>query len=249
LVVATSCKLNTLIAILLLMMPALALAAAPGVLSYERLGAYAEPMRRAVERPTVHQRVGPIDTPLSLEMSGFLLDHPDMSAWLVRRHKIAPYVIEMRGPGRSWADDGDGTTGFIDLVENRPDRRAYYTEGTHVSALFPKIRASAVILMDISAANKPGCDEQVTSSFDVYVRMRNPFVSGMVKTLRPFIKGVLIRKFTRAFSVARQVGVLLAEDPAGVRSEILSYPGFAPEERETAAGLLAALEPAAPACL
>jgi hypothetical protein len=214
-----------------------------------RLGDYAEPMRAAVERYTVHEVIGPIETPLSLEMSDFMLDHPDLSAWLVRRHKIAPYVIEMKGPGRSWADDGDGTTGFIDLADRQPDRRAYYTEGTHVSLLFPKIRAAAVVLMEIRPYQTEGCQPHVLSSFDVYIKMRSRFVSRMVKILRPFIKGLLIRKFTEAFSVARQVGVLLAEDGENVKQEILSYPGLSPEERAQADLLLSSLKREEPGCL
>ena len=215
----------------------------------ERLGGYAERMRLTVERATVRQSVGPIETPLSLEVSAFLLDHPDMSAWLVRRHKLAPYVIEMRGPGRSWADDGDGTSGFIDLADRGPNSRAYYTEGTHVSAVFPDIRASAVILMDIRPERKPGCPEHVVSSFDVSVKMRSAFVSGMVKALRPFIRRVVVRKFTRAFSVAQQVGVLLAKEPDATRKELLSFPLLSPEDRAAGEKLLSSLAPEPAACL
>lgn len=215
----------------------------------EELGVYAEPMRGAVERATVHQKVGPMETPMSLEIAVFLLDHPDMAAWLARRHKLAPYVIVMKGPGRSWADDGDGTVGFIDLADRRPGRRAYYTEGRHVSGFFPEIRASAVVLMDIAPTRKPGCAEHVVSSFDVYVKMRSVFVSAMVKTLLPFIRGLVIRKFTRAFSVAQQVGVLLAKDPEKIKQEMLSFPGLPPEDRAAAEKLLAPLRPEAPSCL
>jgi hypothetical protein len=215
----------------------------------ERLGAYARPMRQTVERATVRQTVGPIETPLSLEVSAFLLDHPDMSAWLVRRHKLAPYVIEMRGPGRSWADDGDGTTGFIDLADRGPNARAYYTEGTHHSAVFPDIRASAVILMELAPVTRPGCREHVISSFDVSVKMRSAFVSGMVKALRPFIRRLIVRKFTRAFSVAQQVGVLLAKEPDATREELLSFPALTAEDRAAADKLLSSLQPEPAACL
>lgn len=227
----------------------LASAVSAGVLpEVARLGEYAEPMRITVEHPTVHQVVGPIETPLSPQVSEFLLDHPDMSAWLVRRHGIAPYVIEMRGPDRSWADDGDGTTGFIGLAARAPGERAYYTEGTHVSALFPDIKAAAVVLMEIRPVVRDGCPPHVVSSFDVYVKMRSRFVSAMVKALKPFIKRVLIRKFTKAFSVAQQVGVLLAREPKATAAEILSYPGFSDADRARAAVLLDSVEAEPAAC-
>lgn len=215
----------------------------------DRLEAHAEQARRTVERRTLSQSVGPIETPLSLEAASFLLDHPDLSAWLVRRRGIAPYVIDMRGPGRSWADDGDGTTGFIDLVHKSGGRRVYYTEGTHVSAVFPDIRAAALVVMDIEGARREGCPEHVVSSFHVYFKLRSGFLSTMVKALRPFVKGLIIKKFTRAFSVAHQVGVLLAKDPDGVGREMLSYPRLTDADRAALRALLAARAPAAQACL
>lgn len=228
---------------------ALASVAASGPVLPDGLEAHVEAAKQTVERRTVSGSVGPIETPLTLQVSEFLLDHPDLSAWLVRRRKIAPYVIEMRGPGRSWADDGDGTTGFIDLVYRSPERRVYYTEGTHVSAVFPDIRASAVIILDISPVSREGCRGHVVTSFDVYVKLRSGFLSAIVKTLRPFIKGLIVRKFTRAFSVADQVGVLLAKDPEGVGREMLSYPGLSAEERASAQVLLSSLAPESESCV
>lgn len=214
----------------------------------DALDAHQDAARRTVEKRTVGGVVGPTETPLSFAASEFLLDHPDLSAWLVRRRKIAPYVIEMRGPGRSWADDGDGTTGFIDLVYRSPEKRVYYTEGTHVSALFPDVRASAVIVLDMKPVPREGCREHVESSFDVSVKLRSGFLSTMVKVLKPFIRGLIVRKFSRAFAVADQVGVLLAKDPAGVGAEMLAFPGLSDAERESLKAL-SSLPPEREECL
>lgn len=231
-----------------LALPAFACGAIKDELSPERLGVYAEPVARAMAKPTVHYVVGPIESPLPMDVAQFLLDHPDLSAWIVRRHRIAPYIIEMKGPNHSWADDRDGTTGFIDLADKRPNGRVYYTEGTHVSGIFPDIHAAAVILMDIRSAPRPGCPERIATSFEVYLRMRSAFLSAMVKILRPFIRGILIRKFSKAFSSAEQVGILLAKDPDAVRQEILDYPGLSMDDRAVAQRLLGPLMPVAPAC-
>lgn len=215
----------------------------------ERLGGHAEAMKRAVERPTVRRTIGPIETPLPMEISDYLLDHPDMAAWLVRRHKIAPYVVEMRGPDRSWADDGDGTTGFIDQVVREPGKRAYYTEGTHVSAIFPDIRAAAVVLLTLEPVRRPGCAEHVLGTFDVHLRMRSRFVAGVVKALKPFIAGLLMKKFTRAFGSAREVAVLLARDPEGTRRELLSFPGLSEADRAEGERVLSAVQAEPASCL
>jgi hypothetical protein len=198
---------------------------------------------------TVRSTVGPLETPLSPSWADFLLDHPDLAASLVRRYNIAPYVITMRGPRQSYADDGDGTKGLVTMVEHEGERRLYYGEGTHDSRLFPTIRAAAVIQMDVSPVAPEGCPRRVRSSFTVFVKLRNPLLSGMVKVLRPFVRDTIIRKFTRAFLVAHHVGRLLAEKPKEVSADILAYEGLSAEDREQARALIASLEPQPAACL
>ncbi len=188
---------------------------------------------------SVYQRVGPIETPLPREMADFLLDHPDLAATIVREHGIAPYRIEMRGPRQSWADDGDGTVGLITEVSNGAGRRVYYGDGTHRSRYFPDIRAEAVIVMEMRAVPRPGCSDRVRSTFEVYVKLRNPILAKMVSLL-PFVQRTVARKFSKAFLVADQVGRLLAKTPQAVVWDVKDY-GLPEAEENRALALIGAL--------
>ncbi len=203
---------------------------------------------RVMAAPTVSSRVGPLETPLPIDLAEFLLDHPDLSAFIVRSHHIAPYVITMLGPRRSSADDGDGTSGIIDLASRTERRRVYYGEGVHRSRIFPPIRADAVIVMELEPARRAGCGPRIRSSFDVYVKLRNPILSGMVKALRVFVRATIIRKFSKAFLVADQVGRLLARDPQSVRRDVAAFP-LSDVDRRRALRLIDALAPQPAACL
>lgn len=211
---------------------------------------YALAVQRTVADFTVHAELGPAETPLPLALSNFLLDHPDLSAFIVNREKIAPYRIEMRGPRRTLADDGDGTAGIVNLLERTDTRRLYYGEGVHKSFLFPDIRASAVILMRLREA--PGADArpQTVTTFEVFVRMRSRFVSRLVKTLRPFLQKTVIGKFSKAFFVADQVGRLLARDPEAVAADARAFPTLFDEDRAALLTMIDRLKtppPSAPA--
>ncbi len=201
--------------------------------------------RRVEADCTVSERVGPSDVPLPLDLSNALLDHPDLAAFIVRRRKIAPYRIQMLGPRRSLADDGDGTSGVVDLVERGERRRLYYGEGEHRSRLWPVIRAEAVISMELDEHALPDGREATRTSFVVCVRMRSRFVSGVVKILRPFIRRTVIGKFTKAFLVADRVGRLMAADPVGVAADIAAFGGLPPEARDFFRRGLARLKPPA----
>lgn len=194
---------------------------------------------------TVSERVGPSDVPLPLDLSNALLDHPDLAAFIIRRRKIAPYRIEMRGPRRSLADDGDGTSGVVDLIERGERRRLYYGEGEHRSRLWPVIRAEAVISMELDERALSDGRPATRTSFLVCVRMRSRFVSGVVKFLRPFIRRTVIGKFTKAFLVADRVGRLMADDPRGVEADIAAFPDLSAGQREYFRRSLARLAPRA----
>lgn len=209
---------------------------------------YEAAVRRTVSGFTVHAVLGPAETPLPLEASNFLLDHPDLSAFLVSRRKIAPYRIDMLGPRRSLADDGEGTRGVVNLIEASDRRRLYYGEGVHRSLLFPDIRATAVIVMDLSEATGPDSRPRTITTFHVWVRMRSRFVAGLVKTLRPFLQGTVVGKFRKAFFVADALGRLMAGDPDAVFEDLRAFPGLSGEDRAALLGMMARLRPpAAPA--
>lgn len=202
--------------------------------------------RRTEADCTVSERVGPSDVPLPLDLSNALLDHPDLAAFIVRRRGIAPYRIEMCGPRRSRADDGDGTRGVVYLLERGERRRLYYGEGEHHSRIWPVIRAEAVISMKLEEGALSDGRPATRTSFLVCVRMRNRFVSGVVKILRPFIRRTVIGKFTKAFLVADRVGRLMAADPRGVEADIAAFPDLTLAQREYFRRSLARLGSSAP---
>lgn len=203
---------------------------------------YAAAVRATIDGRTVHETIGPSLTPLPLALSGFLLDHPDLSAFIVRRRGIAPYRITMLGPRRTLADDGDGTTGIVSLLQSTERRRLYYGEGVHHSRILPDIRASAVIVMELREEPGPDGRPATVSTFEVFVRMRSRFVSGVIKTLRPFVQRTVIGKFSKAFLVADRVGRLMAADPDGVAADARAFPAMLDEDRDDFLARIAGLE-------
>jgi hypothetical protein len=204
--------------------------------------------RRTVEDASVTSRVGPTTTPLPLELSNFLLDRPDLAAFLVRRRKIAPYRIAMRAPRESSADDGAGTRGVITLVERTDTHRVYYGEGVHHSRVFPDIKAEAVIVMDLAETASPACGPRTESAFTVSVRLNSRLVSALVKTLRPFVRRTIVAKFEKASAVAYKLGVLMAEDPESFVRDAAEFPGLSAEDLAVLKRLLMSLKAPPASC-
>jgi hypothetical protein len=210
-------------------------------------GEFAAAVRDTVEGRTVHATVGPAQTPLPLALSDFLLDHPDLSAFIVNRRKIAPYHIVMQGPRRTLADDGEGTVGVVNLLAATAERRLYYGEGVHHSRVFPDIHATAVIVMRLKERLDANGRPETVTTFDVFVRMRSRFAATLVKTLRPFLQKTVVGKFSKAFFVADKVGRLIAQDPDGVLADADAFPVLFDEDRAALRRMIAQLQSPPPA--
>src|SRR5262245_45421442 len=110
---------------------------------------YADRVKDIVRTPSVVSPLGPVDTPLPLDLANFLLDHPDIAAFVIHRRRIAPYRVVMTGPGEARADDGEGTKGLIALVERDDRARTYFGDGMTQRLHLPPIHATAAVFMKI----------------------------------------------------------------------------------------------------
>jgi hypothetical protein len=197
---------------------------------------------------TVRSLIGPIDTPLEPGLAEFFLDHPDLSSDLVRAHRIAPYRVTTIGPGRCRADDGYGIRGTIDLLEKTPSRRVYLADGVFDRRALPTMRALVVIVMRMTPLPSETCPPKIRSEYEVYIRLRNPVLAALVKTLRPFLSQTAASRFSRAFVAAQKLGELIAREPDAVFAEIEAHPGLSSSERSAARAFAARARAAAARC-
>jgi hypothetical protein len=191
--------------------------------------------------------LGPIQTPLSLELAEFLLDHPDLSGFLVHELKIAPYVAKLKGPGQFWADDGEGSKGLVTLVDHQPGHRVYYVDGIHHSHYFPAIHAGAAVVMEMKPDTEGQCPSHIRSAFTIYVKLNNPVLSNLAKTIRPFIRKTVAHKFGKGFMVAHGIGLEMMKNSDRVVETAAKFPTFTAQDRAELEKLAARLKES-PAC-
>ena len=108
---------------------------------------WACPLQSIISDYTTANKVGPMHVRLSEPVYRYLLDRPPMAATLINRLGLSPYKSEVRGPGRFWCIDGEGTEGIVELVYQDSTNRIYYVEGTHTSTLLPGISGKAVVFI------------------------------------------------------------------------------------------------------
>ncbi len=196
------------------------------------------------ENCTVQETVGPADTGMSPELIGALLARPDLCGFIAKRRKLAPYTITRLSADRWSGDDGVDTSGVAQLVEFSRLHRTYYADGVNRTRFLPSIRATVTVDLDLVERTEADGRASADAVFRVCVRARSSFISTLAKTLAPFVRRAVQRKFTTALRAAARVGRLTVSDPQGLAADVAAFPALAPEE---SAALLARLAAAASA--
>ncbi len=66
----------------------------------------------------------------------------------------------------------------------------------------------------------------------LFVRLDNLLVHGLMKVLGPLLHGVIDRRVANLTEATRVVGERITRDPAGLYREMGTWPDVTPEERE-----------------
>lgn len=179
---------------------------------------------------TITTKVGPLRTGLSESLYRDLLDRPPLTAALINRLDLGVYKSEMRGPGRFWGNDGEGTEGIVQLVYQSRTARIYYLEGSHESRLLPNITGKAVVFLKMDQVKDGDGMEAMDSTMVAYARLDNRLISGVVTLLRPFIGGTVKRKLTKGVETVNRLSVLMRLHPDRVLFEAMDPPALPDED-------------------
>jgi hypothetical protein len=179
---------------------------------------------------TTANKLGPLRTPLPEAVYVYLLDRPPMAATLVNRLGIAPYQAEMRGPGRYWATDGEGTGGIVQLVHQDRTSRIYYLEGSHNSRFLPDVTGKAVVLLRINPVTDSDGAETVESTLVTYARLNNRLLSGFVSLFRSLVSSMVTRKLTQGVDSVNRLSPMILQQPDRVLSEAMKPPALPSDE-------------------
>jgi hypothetical protein len=173
-----------------------------------------------LQEPTTHGTVGPLLTPVSRELHDYLLDHPVLTASLVRRLSLGPYVGADLPPDRFAVDDGDGTRGVFRLLHKDEANRIYHVEGAHRRAYLPAVKATALIFLRLKEIRGADGKPAVESSLVTYTRLNDPVLAWVVRALRPMIGEAVTHKLTRGFEALHQLGQAVSGDPQRALQEL-----------------------------
>lgn len=183
-------------------------------------------LQAVIQQHTTESKLGPIRTALSESLYRYLLDHPPMTAALIRRLNLGLYQSDTRGFGRFWGDDGAGTKGIIELVYEDPTSRIYFLEGVHESRLLPHVTGKAVVFLRVGVGRDANNEDVTDSTLIAYTKLENRVLSGLVALLHPLVSKIVTSRLQRGVETVNRLGVMMRQDPQRVLSAAEHPPSF-----------------------
>lgn len=187
-------------------------------------------LQEIVGHYTITTKVGPLRTGLPESLYRDLLDRPPLAAALINRLDLGLYKSEMRGPGRFWGNDGEGTEGVVQLISQSRTARIYYLEGLHESRLLPNITGKAVVFLKMDSVKDADGMEAMDSTMVAYTKLDSRILSGVVSLLRPFIGGTVKRKLSKGVETVNRLSILMRQHPDRVLFEAMDPPALPDED-------------------
>lgn len=174
---------------------------------------------------TTANKIGPIRTPLPEAVYVYLLDRPPTAAALLNRLDLGLYKAEERGARRYWGDDGEGTTGLVELIYQDATHRVYYLDGAYEGAVLPRVTGKAVVLLRMVPAKEAGTGrESVDTTLVAYTKLDSRFAAGVLSLLRPLVGSLVAHKLTKGVAAVTQLGWEMQRHPERVLFEAADPP-------------------------
>ncbi|MDP1845326.1 MAG: hypothetical protein Q8L09_01090 [Candidatus Moranbacteria bacterium] len=191
---------------------------------------WACPLQAIVDHYTTANKIGPTEIPISESVYQYLLDRPPVAAALINRLDFAPYKSEGRGPGRFWGDDGEGTSGIVELVYGDMANRIYYLEGTHESTVLPQVMGKAVVFVRMNPVKDGDGRDAVETTLVAYTKLDSRILAGLLSLIRPLVGNIVARKLTQGVQVVTRLGLEIRQHPDHVLFEATDPPSLPDDE-------------------
>lgn len=191
-----------------------------------------------IDHPSASGVIGPDQTPISVDLYIYLLDHPVLTAMLMQRMGMGSFQIMEKGSNRYWVNDGEGAEGLLFLVFRDMYTRIYYIDGQHRSTLFPTIRAKTAIFMHISPGLAAPGRSTVQTTLASYTRFEESMLSRLMHLFQPLVTRAVNRTLAKEFSMTHRLGILIVEQPQRILQEAARLSEAMSDDRQSLLALL-----------
>ena len=196
-----------------------AVQAAPLSIPLETLSATNQRLVHAVlTHCTLHQQPAVRKFAGRLEDFIFLLDNAGACAVLADQCELVSYRPVITPEGRLIATNQEGTVGWLELIDCRPNCRVYYVEGAQSGSF--TARGQAVVVVNFRQIGPT----EIEYSGELFVRLDNAFAAVLIRLFMAFVRRAVDQSFGEVMALPAGLTQLALDQPAFVRTVIQAVP-------------------------
>jgi len=158
--------------------------------------------------------------PIGLALYEYLLDHPEITSRLSAQFGMGHGTIVEEDADHFRVDDGEGAEGRVTVVHRYGPVRLYLIEGQHRSILFPTVRVTTAVLINLEEMDGGGRDT-VDASLLAYSRFEKEAWARMLLMAKPLMIVAVRRMLEKQFTMTDRLGALIVESPDRVIRQIV----------------------------
>ncbi|MFQ5916042.1 MAG: hypothetical protein ACE5JS_22950 [Nitrospinota bacterium] len=161
---------------------------------------------------TLYRELSPTVIEGNQEQYDFLLDHLDLTAYVVRRLGLGKQAVRRLEPNVLEGHDGEGLAGRMSLVLREKNKRIYLARGRLKNFLFFDLWGRAIIV----AEQIPQDPQKQSLRLTLYVKLDSELFDVIFHLFSPLVSGAVterISKFLTATSIASQA---IRKDPGHI---------------------------------
>jgi hypothetical protein len=193
-----------------------------------------------IDHPSTTGVIGPNQTPIGIDLYGYLLDHPVITARLMARLGMGTFQIIEEGVNRYRVNDGEGAEGSLSIVSHDRLHRIYYIDGEHRSTLFPTVKAKTAVFLQLLPRQTAHGRSSVETLMVSYTRFDDGILARVLRLFKPFVTRAVTGALAKELSMTHRLGLWIVDQPQRVLEEATAATYTTPADRQTLLSLLEA---------
>lgn len=174
--------------------------------------------KEVVEDSTVHREMSGLRLWCDQPVFEYLLEHPDFAASLARAAGLLKYTVERRGEEEYWANDHDGLTGSLTILQPETGRALLYADGTYKTGII-RIPGRLAIVMRFSEGREDNVP-YVDNTFSGYIRLDAALLDVLARLFRPIVARKMEKQVHWFFRKVNRLMARLYDDPEALLQQL-----------------------------
>jgi hypothetical protein len=176
-------------------------------------------VRSVTDHYTLRREYDPREFKARKSHVDYLMDHLDVCSVLAQSVGLIQYRAT-RGPdGRLFADDHEGSKGYLTMAYIGDSKRVYYVQGTEEGLFTVEGRGVAVVDYELTEP------DTVRYTGAMFVKVDNVVVAALAQLFGVFLQGTVDRHFNHVLRHPIKLSEMASSDPQPLLDKIGQMPG------------------------